>query len=1345
MYHSGIGGNERRAFAQKLPKHDAVERRRQAASAASSTVSFSTTRDARTIAGVQTSPSSSTCCSDVVEPLDFEEFLEAHQLELASDELRDLLDSPPDDIDVGIIQRRYRTVRPLAPDKHEIGSLDLHVQECVRHYLSDWVYAHRRYSEFGSAGIYQRSLETQVQTSAELYQEYEVDGVVEFSISNGASKSTPSSSARSSMLMADTPRGSWASHFDLKNSTADALLPSLLDRVPTDTLDRLNEARRQQGRLGSLFSLYPPEDEEDVIERRAAPPLPAEHRGHRILVKCLQLKLEVTIEPIFASMALYDAGRKKKISENFYFDMNSEQMKSMMRDHVPYVDISTLSKSCIFDITYPSADLFLVIKLEKVMQGDINECAEPYINDKSREKAHAVAAGFCERLGQYRMPFAWTAIFLTNIVDGINSLEREAGDRDTSSNPNSLERKSSQSSFDQFRKRPAAGEGGGGSGGLGRRGSFERRSFSERRTLTPEQFGQSLQTFRPVTLTVASFFKQESDRLKEEDLFKHLQDLKRPSSGLKKLKCIGGTLKLDISPCPDEVKNCLTPELAKIRPYPAVPLEGDDYDKCRPCKELLEFPSQAVYEPHFLYRSVLFVSPKSVNFTNYPNKPGISARNIAVRVQFLNGEGAGAPMPVIFGRSSMPEFVSEAHTAVSYHNKMPDFYDEIKLKLPANLTDAHHLLFTFFHISCQPRKQEQTSAATPIGYTWLPVFRDGRLNTGDACLPVLLEPPPPNYPYITPDINLPGVKWVDNHRPLFSVSITAETSVHAQDKGIDSFLSMCRVVESGVVPPRIGENNVEAELNRSIQQLSESDPERLVINTGQPCFQAIGQLVQRVSDLLESRNDQHGRNALLMTYVRYQCTLPQGAAEPVLGGLSPPHSPAYVGRASSLPRARTFSRSTSNPNMAAPLDADSEVGQILSRALDRTASLRTVLEELHEGVSQELLVSSRTATTRKVVHEELALQWVVSSGRSRELAMLNPWFFFELMFKSMLCHLASSGRMEAPRRYRFPERFADDVTTLVTSITNDIVSRQTRDNREVTRDVSRLNAALAFFINDLLSVMDRTFLLGLRRALAADPAQLTHLKLDFLRIVCSHEHYFSLNLPLATPLSSAQPAASPTPSVGSASSQSSYLSSTLVANERPRFAELSAEFRQQHFLAGLVLSELDLVLRGSNSGTHSKAVSVDPTAPRRRVALLYLPLLPVVLDNLEHVHDWSAQGRGGYLSREGGTLGAQLLNGGRDAAGDDAARDAQSGLSGIRPETSRDLLTCVLWVLKNTRADVLRATWAEYRPSRIQLLLRLLHTAVSCFEYKVGSPSAMSQVRVTICADRPEVGKSMSR
>lgn len=93
-------------------------------------------------------------------------------------------------------------------------------------------------------------------------------------------------------------------------------------------------------------------------------------------------RLELDIEPIFACLALYDCKEKRKVSENFYFDMNSDDVKKLLTPHVPFSDTSTGSKSCILNITYPSPDLFLVIKLEKILQGDINECVEPYIKDE---------------------------------------------------------------------------------------------------------------------------------------------------------------------------------------------------------------------------------------------------------------------------------------------------------------------------------------------------------------------------------------------------------------------------------------------------------------------------------------------------------------------------------------------------------------------------------------------------------------------------------------------------------------------------------------------------------------------------------------------------------------------------------------------------------------------------------------------------------------------------------------------------------------------------------------------------------------------------------------------------
>lgn len=50
---------------------------------------------------------------------------------------------------------------------------------------------------------------------------------------------------------------------------------------------------------------------------------------------------------------------------------------------------------------------------------------------------------------------------------------------------------------------------------------------------------------------------------------------------------------------------------------------------------------------------------------------------------------------------------------------------------------------------------------------------------------------------------------------------------------------------------------------------------------------------------------------------------------------------------------------------------------------------------------------------------------------------------------------------------------------------------------------------------------------------AQNPSSLTALRMDFTRIVCSHEHYVTLNLPCST----LSPPASPSPSTSSTTSQ----------------------------------------------------------------------------------------------------------------------------------------------------------------------------------------------------------------
>lgn len=182
--------------------------------------------------------------------------------------------------------------------------------------------------------------------------------------------------------------------------------------------------------------------------------------------------------------------------------------------------------------------------------------------------------------------------------------------------------------------------------------------------------------------------------------------------------------------------------------------------------------------------------------------------------------------------------------------------------------------------------------------------------------------------------------------------------------------------------------------------------------------------------------------------------------------------------------------------------------------------------------------------TVRLLHEELALQYTLSSGKVADLAMTNSWFLFELIVKSMIEHLDSSGTLNAPRKHRFPQQFNDDIATLVEIVTNKVMEYHSTDPRLA----QSLNASLSFLIFDLLSIMDRGFVFGLIQKYSkliisrnASGPELMNYKIDFHRIVCSHEHFVALNFPFGTSYTTFSAPCSPTPSTTSSTSQTSYV------------------------------------------------------------------------------------------------------------------------------------------------------------------------------------------------------------
>lgn len=100
--------------------------------------------------------------------------------------------------------------------------------------------------------------------------------------------------------------------------------------------------------------------------------------------------------------------------------------------------------------------------------------------------------------------------------------------------------------------------------------------------------------------------------------------------------------------------------------------------------------------------------------------------------------------------------------------------------------------------------------------------------------------------------------------------------------------------------------------------------------------------------------------------------------------------------------------------------------------------------------------------------------------------------------------------------------------------------------------------------------------MSLKFTLSVKDLNLTEFRLEFFRIVCSHEHYVTLNLPLGSMLYPAGAGSQHSSPSGSISSTFEGLDMTNV----DAMGELSPEFRHNHFLSGLLLSELALVLDG---------------------------------------------------------------------------------------------------------------------------------------------------------------------
>lgn len=198
-----------------------------------------------------------------------------------------------------------------------------------------------------------------------------------------------------------------------------------------------------------------------------------EQFGKRIFIACKSLKFRLQcptaadsvnnaadgehfcqVEPYLSSLTLYDAKAGRKLSESFYFNINDDYVQDMLPTSPVPTSVATCcvprtqerderTRLCsaraqnslfdnlshellrcskehftrlrqgIFSVTAPHADIFLVLKVEKILQGNIVQAAEPYLkatrDPRIALKMHKTMRNYAQHIGHYRQPFAWAA------------------------------------------------------------------------------------------------------------------------------------------------------------------------------------------------------------------------------------------------------------------------------------------------------------------------------------------------------------------------------------------------------------------------------------------------------------------------------------------------------------------------------------------------------------------------------------------------------------------------------------------------------------------------------------------------------------------------------------------------------------------------------------------------------------------------------------------------------------------------------------------------------------------------------------------------------------------------
>ncbi|XP_060623861.2 dedicator of cytokinesis protein 10 isoform X12 [Anolis sagrei] len=287
-------------------------------------------------------------------------------------------------------------------------------------------------------------------------------------------------------------------------------------------------------------------------------------------------------------------------------------------------------------------------------------------------------------------------------------------------------------------------------------------------------------------------FRQESSKISTDDLMKLVVEYRRADK-INKIQTIPGSLEIAVDCVPLEHPNCVTSSFIPVKPF-------NDIKEHRPTVEVEEFVQELTKysQTYRVYKNQIYIYPKHLKYDG--QKCFNKARNITICVEFKSSDEEGAkPVKCIYGKPGGPPFTSAAYTAVLHHSQNPDFYDEVKIELPTQIHKKHHILFSFYHVTCdinaKANAKKKEALETSVGYAWLPLLKEDQLTSQEHSIPVATSLPPGYLSLQDPATGKHSgsdIKWVDGGKPLFKVSSFVVSTIYTQDPYLNRFFQQCQ-------------------------------------------------------------------------------------------------------------------------------------------------------------------------------------------------------------------------------------------------------------------------------------------------------------------------------------------------------------------------------------------------------------------------------------------------------------------------------------------------------------------------------------------------------------------------